>query len=272
MFLFWVVQGFLKEVKRWKWNKFQGICLGIPEKKTKKSQKWSKFIESGLFVPCRGCLCFRVQFWLPVLCFASFVLFPPNIYCDTKTKRFFHGDQKFHKAWFSSLFQFASLITSSHDVILWFSLFFFGLFGAMEPTHVCLIYYIWILPTLYDRGYNVASINLKCWKEANKIHYDILVFPTKKSWPDMSTEKAISNLRLKNPWNIYHRFPCKRPPPWKKFGARDLVDEKDVLFNVFFQAASTVYSQMKIAPWLGAQIIGTMEQTTTNRLYPTENI
>lgn len=70
---FGVMQGFLKEVKRWKWNKFQAICLGIPEKKTKKSQKWSKFIESGLFVRCRGCLCFRVQFWWAVLCFASFV-------------------------------------------------------------------------------------------------------------------------------------------------------------------------------------------------------
>ena len=61
-----------------KWNgesetNSKQFVWGHRKKKTKKSQKWSKFIESDLFVPCRGCLCFRVQFWLPVLCFASFV-------------------------------------------------------------------------------------------------------------------------------------------------------------------------------------------------------
>ena len=137
MCFFGVVQGFLKEVKRWKWNKFQAICLGIPEKKTKKSQKWSKFIESDLFVPCRGRLCFRVQFWLAVLCFASFVCSLQTFIATQKLNDFSMATKNSTKP------HAVALITSSHDVILCdFPCNFFGLFGGMEPTHVCLIYYM----------------------------------------------------------------------------------------------------------------------------------
>lgn len=139
----------------------------------------------------------------------------------------------------------------------------------MESTHVCLIYYIWILPTLYDRGYNVASINLKCRKEANKIHYDILVFPTKKSWPDMSTEKAISNLRLKNPWNIYHRFPVQTTPALKEIWCTGPCGRKRRSLQCILSSCLHRAQPNEDSPVLGAKIIGTM---TRQPLYPTQNI
>ena len=85
-------------------------------------------------------------------------------------------------------------------------------------------------------------------------------FPPKKMTGHVNRKSHFKICDPKNPWNIYHRFLCKRPPPWKKFGARDLVDEKDVLFNVFFQAASTVHSQTKTAP---CRVQKSMERWTT---------